>query len=409
MTSARAIPVGLARERADDAPRRAVGRAEWRPLAALEEIRGEWRDLASRVLEPNVFYNPAFALAAAPVFGADVGAVLVWSKAAPQRLIGLFPLRIERRYGVSSTLTGWTHPYAPFGVPLIDRDEADAAIGALLDHVEAKPGLPKLVLLPLVARDGPFAAALARVLARHGGAAQGFGEHARALLAPDNRLNYLDHIAHKKLKELRRQRRRLDEKGVVTFTSAHDPAAIAPALADYLMLEATGWKGRAGTATRQSADVLHFVQSAIAALAVENRVRIDRLTRGAMPLAAAITLRAGDHAWFWKIAYDEDAARFSPGVQLTLDLTHELLADESVAQTDSCATADHPMIDHLWGERLILTDLLIAPDRGSLAQFRIARHLETLRRALISSAKTARASLRAKRSNPVEPAGLLRR
>ena len=389
MTPAGTAPIGLARERADEAPRRAIGRAEWKPLVALDAMRGEWRALAARALEPNVFYDPAFALAAAPVFGADAGAVLVWSKAAP-RLIGLFPLRAERRYGALATLTGWTHPYAPFGVPLIDRDEADTAIGVFLDHVETSETLPKLVMLPLIARDGPFAAALARGLARHSGAAQGFGEHARALLAPVDRANDLDRVAHKKLKELRRQRRRLEEKGAVTFVSAHEPAAIAPALADYLMLEASGWKGRAGTAARQSADVLHFVQSAVAALAAEERVRIDRLTRGDMPLAAAITLRAGDRAWFWKIAYDEAHASASPGVQLTLDLTKQLLADENLAQTDSCATADHPMIDHLWRERLALTDLLIAPGSGSLAQFRVARHLEALRRALISAAKAVR-------------------
>ena len=74
------------------------------------------------------------------MFG-DPGAVLVWSKIRP-RLIGLFPARIERRYGVMATLTGWTHPYAPFGVPLVDRDEADAAISGFLDHVEARDELP---------------------------------------------------------------------------------------------------------------------------------------------------------------------------------------------------------------------------------------------------------------------------
>ena len=136
--------------------------------------------------------------------------------------------------------------------------------------------------------------------------------------------------------------------------------------------------------------MLHFVQSAIAALGAERRVRIDRLTRGDMPLAAAITLRAGDRAWFWKIAYDEAHASFSPGVQLTLDVTKQFLADEAVAQTDSCATADHPMIDRLWRERLALTDLLIAPGRASLAQFHLARPLETLRRAAIAAAKTLR-------------------
>ena len=243
----------LARERADAAPRRvAAGRAEWKPLAALGEMRAEWRELVGRALEPNVFYDPDFALAAAPVFGADAGAVLVWSKTSPQRLIGLFPARVEQRYGVMAALTGWTHPYAPFGVPLADRDEADAAVTAFLDHVEADERLPKLLLLPLIARNGAFAAALAHVLIRHGVAVAHFGEHARAMLAPGGeRSGYLDHaVAHKKLKELRLQRRRLDEISPVALETAREPAAVASALVDFLALEAGGWKGRAGTAAR---------------------------------------------------------------------------------------------------------------------------------------------------------------
>jgi len=39
------------------------------------------------------------------------------------------------------------------------------------------------------------------------------------------------------------------------------------------------------------------------------------------------------------------------------------------------------MIDHLWRERVALTDLLIAPGGASLTPFRVARHLEALRRA----------------------------
>ena len=157
--------VGLSRRRADAPTRRiSAGRTEWIRLAALAGFRDEWRDLVRRALEPNVFYDPAFALAAARVFGADAGAVLVWSKAVPQRLIGLFPARVERRYGVLATLTGWTHPYAPFGAPLVDREEAEAAIVAFLDRVEADDRLPKLVLLPFIATEGPFAAILSRVL-----------------------------------------------------------------------------------------------------------------------------------------------------------------------------------------------------------------------------------------------------
>jgi CelD/BcsL family acetyltransferase involved in cellulose biosynthesis len=395
-TPASAGTLRVARESAE-APRRiAAGRAEWMRLTTLAEFRDEWRDLGRRALEPNVFYDPAFALAAVPVFGADAGAVLVWSKAEPTRLIGLFLARIARRYGVMTTLTGWTHPYAPFGVPLVDREEADAAITAFLDHIEADPKFPRLVLLPLIARNGPFAAVLTRVLLRHGGALAHFGEHARALLAPGReRVKYLDHaVGGKKHKELRRQRRRLLDRGLLKVASTRQVDDIPRALSDYLALEAAGWKGRAGSAAKQSADVRAFMQTAIEALGADGHARIDRLMQNGHALAAAITLRSGDCAWFWKIAYDEHFARFSPGVQMALDLTELLLAEPDIAHVDSCATADHPMIDHLWRERLVLADLLIAPSAAAQGQFAIALHLETLRRAFVAAAKNVRDGLR---------------
>jgi len=70
MTPAGAAPIALAREGADEAPRRvAAARTEWRPLGELGDVRDAWRDLLDRAIEPNVFYHPAFALPAAPVFG----------------------------------------------------------------------------------------------------------------------------------------------------------------------------------------------------------------------------------------------------------------------------------------------------------------------------------------------------
>lgn len=393
MTRAATAPAALARDSAEPKQRVGAGRAEWRTLAALGSLRAEWRALAENALEPNVFYDPAFALAAAPVFG-DPGAVLVWSKSG--RLIGLFPARIERRYGVLTTLTGWTHPYAPFGAPLVDRDEPDAAVAAFLDHVETDERLPKLVLLPFIATEGGFAAALAKALLRHGGALEIFGAHQRALLAPSaERLTYLDRaLGHKKHKELRRQRRRLLDMGQLKTLTARESDKIPRALADHLALEAAGWKGRRGTAAAQDGAVRGFIEAALLALAADGHVRIDRLVQNNHPLASTITLRSGTSAWFWKIAYDEDFSRHSPGVQATLDLTERLLAEPDVLRVDSCATAGHPMIDHLWRERLALGDLLIAPSRAALPQFRVACRLEALRRTLISAARTIRNGMR---------------
>ena len=129
-------------------------------------------------------------------------------------------------------------------------------------------------------------------------------------------------------------------------------------------------------------------------LARDGQARIFRLRVAGRPIAAIVTLTSGTAAWCWKIAHDEGFARFSPGVQLLLDATQDLLDDPGIARADSCATADHPMIDHVWRERLALDDRLvrIGPDR-SLA-FAVACRLESLRRTAIASAKTLRDRMR---------------
>ena len=120
---------------------------EWLELSQLESIVGDWRELAARALVPNVFYEPAFALAAAPLFGRDAGAVLVWSGTAPRKLLGLFPARREtRRYGFKlPMLVGWTHPFAPFGVPLVEREAAEPVIAAWLAHVAGDSDTARIV------------------------------------------------------------------------------------------------------------------------------------------------------------------------------------------------------------------------------------------------------------------------
>ena len=72
---------------------------EWRWFADLLTVADDWRDLAARAFEPNVFYEPAFALAAAAAFGRDAGAVLVWSGTSPRKLLGFFPARAFRHTG----------------------------------------------------------------------------------------------------------------------------------------------------------------------------------------------------------------------------------------------------------------------------------------------------------------------
>ncbi len=377
------------------APATRTFRAYWRPLPSLAAIADEWRDLAKRTLQPNVFYDPDFALPAADAFGDDVGAVLV--RSGNGMLRGLFPARAEPyRYGMaSSVIAGWTHPYAPLGTPLVDRDHADDTVNAWLDHLHGEQGL-RFLVMPYVPDRGDFALLLNDVIQKRGLPCAAFGSHGRAILEPaDDRTNYLAKAVSTKLrKELGRKRRRLSDLGEVTHESAGDAFSAGTYVQDFLALEEKGWKGRAGTAAAQNPVIRQFLQSAVTGLARRGLVRADRLAVAGQPVAVTLLLRSGPSAWLWKTAYDESFARFSPGVQLTRDVTTALLNDGTVITTDSCATPDHPMIDHLWRERLILSDRLIALRPGDTVRFGLACNLETLRRTAIGAAKTIRNTLR---------------
>ena len=364
---------------------------EWRELSQLECIADDWRELAARALVPNVFYEPAFALAAAPLFGREVGAVLVWSGTAPRKLLGFFPARVEtRRYWLRlPVLVGWTHPFAPFSAPLVEREAAEPVIAAWLAHVAGDATLPGLLLLPYLPEEGPFAVALAAILRRAQMPAADFNRHARALLAPrGNRSAYVEHaLGPRQFRELRRTARRLSESGALLFTTAVEPDAVAAATEDFLVLEASGWKGKASAAAWND-ETRGFVKTALRGLAAERKVAINRVYLDGRPIAAAITLRSGDSAWLWKAAYDEALARYSPGVMLAASLTEELVNNASIERTDSCATANHQVINRTWSERLALCDLLIAarPD----APFARAQRLETIRSTAVAASDSVR-------------------
>ncbi len=352
---------------------------ERRPLAALCDHIAPWQRLAAHAAEPNVFYEPGFARAAAPALGRDVEAILVWSADTPRRLVGLFPFRVAvRRYAVKlPVLMGWTHPFAPLGTPLVDRDGAAAVVASFLDHVAGDATLPKILLLPLLNESGPVAQALRAAVERGGGARAAFGRHQRAALRPaGDASHYVERaIGKKRHKEFQRLRRRLAESGEVAFEVARSPAAVAAALQDFLVLEAKGWKGAAGTALIQSPELRRFAEAGVDALARQGQAGVGRLVVGSNPIACIVTLQSAGGVWCWKIAYDESLARFSPGVQVMMELTGALLADATVAFANSCAAPDHPMIDHLWRERLAMADLMIGLQPG--AGFAVACRLES--------------------------------
>ncbi|PSO15515.1 GNAT family N-acetyltransferase [Bradyrhizobium sp. MOS003] len=329
------------------------------PLTAIDP--GQWRALAQRAIEPNGYYLPGweFAVSATARDRTDASALPAFDGSS-KRLIGLMPvIPLWRSLKIPLAALVSAHPYGTLCSPLIDRDAPIEAATQLLQRAR-EAGAHALVLND-VALDGAAMTALKQVLDRDGLKPRVLSSYVRASLdaTQDDETLLREALGAKKLKELRRQRHRLEEHGPVALDVARRPDEIGPALETFLQLEASGWKGKRGTALAQHAGDAAFIRRAVPALAETAQCEIITLRTGTTPVAAGIVLRHQDRAFFFKLGIDERFAKYSPGVQLTLELTRHLCADPAIASADSTASADHPMINPIWRGRFAVGDVLI--------------------------------------------------
>jgi CelD/BcsL family acetyltransferase involved in cellulose biosynthesis len=361
-----ANPAGMHGSRATGAGMTAASRPASAPdaLAPLAAIAPEpWRALAQQAIEPNGYYLADWELAvnASARGRTDVAALSAWmSDTGTPRLIGLLPVITARRaYRIPLPALVSADPYGTLSTPLLDRDMAPDAVTRLLEQAR-KAGAHALIL-ENVSLDGAAMQAIRKSLAMQDLAPRILQSHARACLDATRDAEDLlrDALGAKKLKELRRQRNRLAEHGDVTFEIARTPAEIAATIDTFLTLEASGWKGKRGTALMQDAGDNNFIRSATKALAEQGQCEIVTLRAGDTPVASGVLLRHLDRAFYFKLGVDERFAKLSPGVQLTLDVTRHLCADPVIASADSTANAGHPMIDPIWRGRLAIGDVLI--------------------------------------------------
>ena len=338
--------------------------------AGLADHAAAWDELAEQALEPNVFHErwmlmPALHAYAGP---AQLFIVLVYCDrglGGPPRLCGLFPLERVRHYkGLPFPhLRLWQYKHCYLGTPLVHRNHARRCLAALLAWLAPRGGA-SFIEWGMVASDGPFFQALQAVAAERGLPSFLCYGWSRGVLIPraDAETFIAQTLPHKARRELRRLERRLHDLGELRYQQLGPQDDAEAALAEFLELEQRGWKGRRGSALGSNGENRRFFLRAAGEAARTGRLMLLAMRLDGRAIAMKCNLLARDGAYAFKIAYDEQYAKYSPGLLLELEHVRRFHAS-GLKWMDWCSEPDHFMANRLSLDRRALSTLVTASGR----------------------------------------------
>ena len=330
-------------------------RARVIPVAEASEWDLEaWRDLAARSAEPNPFFEPEFVVPAAAHLEGARGAVLVVLEEA-DGWAACVPATIGRWQGFVRAVQALRTPYTYLTSPLVRDGDVFGRLGELDAAVRERS---RVFVLGRYRSDGPIGAGVRR-LTENGGRLEALSRtHERALLCRRESGEYHGWMSKKHERDLRRRRRQLEEE--VGETKAVDVSGDSTAPQAFLDLEASGWKGREGTAMANVEGAAEFFTELCEGFRAVGRFEMLALRAGERNLAMLCNLRSGEGSYSFKIAHDEEFSKQSPGIQLEIANAGFFHASGS-AWMDSCAEPDNAMINRLWPDRREIHTTVLAP------------------------------------------------
>ncbi|MFN0070340.1 MAG: GNAT family N-acetyltransferase [Chloroflexota bacterium] len=233
--------------------------------------------------------------------------------------------------------------YEPIGWPFRDDE-------TLRQLAVACTSLPAPLFIPRIHAESPVVDAIRRAFAGRGIAlihpVDGclWVELDQSWTEPERHLNS-DHR-----RNLMRRRRRASELGSVAYeVITPSPEDVTSLLDEALRIEATGWKGDAGSALLTDDQRGRFFRAYAERAAREGVLRICFLSIGEEHVAMQIGVEWNDTFWALKMGYDERFARFSPGRLLALEALRDA-AQRGLERFEMLGAAEPWKLE--WGPQL---------------------------------------------------------
>lgn len=330
-----------------------------RDAGALQAIVPAWEELVAHALEANPFYEHWILLPALRAQGAGSGlrCVLLWDG---DRLAGLFPFerRINFKGLPAATLTSWRHSAYLLCTPLVRADVAVECLRALFAWLPKEAAIAEFRYLPV---DGAFHTALAEATRSMPCTVVATAHFSRALLRKGaDAESYMQASMSGQLrKQLRRKERRLAERAEYAVTSVGPGGDIGAQIERFLMLEVSGWKGKAGGAFASDEGSLRFGREVLSEAHRRGRLHIVGMDCERRPVARRVTILAGSGSYAFKTAYDESFAAYSPGVLAELLCLREFHRLDGVQWMDSYTDPDNPTVNRMWKDRRAMRSVAV--------------------------------------------------
>jgi CelD/BcsL family acetyltransferase involved in cellulose biosynthesis len=284
-------------------------------------------------------------------------------------LAGLWPLGVTRVPPGGRVLRSPLVPlYDLSSNPLIAADRTLDVLRAMV--MELKPSSqPRVMMLRNLQADGPVWDALQILQKDALISVQPLEQWERAILdrsAADSADAYIEQsLSSGHRKQLRRKRKALEEHGPLSLLIHDKPDGISAAFDGFLDLEASGWKGRNGTALKQKPDDARYVLGVLRAMAGADRAFLAELRAGGNAIASGLFLRCGAEAFFWKTVYAETFASHSPGVIFDLMLTQWFFDQPWFQRLDTGSDDSVDPSGLIWKQRRPMANVVISLDPGS--------------------------------------------
>jgi CelD/BcsL family acetyltransferase involved in cellulose biosynthesis len=273
----------------------------------LDRLAPAWDRLASRSGSPIEQF--AWARACAETM-ADRYRLQILAVGPPDRPCAIAPLVRRRRLFAPLELLG----VSELGEPM-DLLYADASAAAAL--VEALAGSFASVALKRVPVTSPALDAISRawpksgVVLRREVAGHPYIPLDDTWKEPERNFN------SRRRADLRRAERRAEKLGALRCEiMSPTEADLGPLLDELFRVEAAGWKGRARTALAHDPVRGAFFRRYAAAAASTGILRLCFLRIGDRAAAVQLAVQTGERFWLFKVGYDDEFARCSPGALL---------------------------------------------------------------------------------------------